>query len=293
MGELQPDLVHTHLIHGDVHGLLASTLARVPAVSSLHGTPASYRRPPYSIVGRGCGRLAQRRIAISQHVARFAAAHRLARSGTVRVVPYGVDWQEWNVPARERALARRELGYRSDHFVFAIASRLIPGKGHDFVLDALRLALPSAPDLRLLVAGDGPTRRSLERQAASLPPSSVRFLGFVTDISRIMAACDALVFPTLPTLAEGFGLAALEAMAAAKPVLATNIASLPEVITDGYTGLLVQPGDVGALASALTELAGEPDRAAAMGALGRRHARERFSIDRMVRRTLSVYHEVL
>ena len=85
-----------------------------------------------------------------------------------------------------------------------------------------------APHLRLLIAGDGPLRAELERRAGAL--GDVRFLGFVADVGAFMNACDIVAFPTQPELSEGFGLAALEAMAAARPVIATAVGSLPEVV---------------------------------------------------------------
>jgi glycosyltransferase involved in cell wall biosynthesis len=121
----------------------------------------------------------------------------------------------------------------------------------------------------------------------------VRLLGFVADIQRFMAACDILVFPTLPTLGEGFGLAALEAMAAGRPVIATGIASLPEVVVNRETGTLVPPDDPQALTESLVNLAADTQLRRRMGKAGRHRAAEVFGIDRMVSDTFKVYREVL
>src|SRR4051812_40907303 len=97
--DVQPTLVHTHLVHADLHGLIAARLARVPAVSSDHTPPTLNRRATYRWVGRLSGRLARRRLAISEHVARAMLAQRQGRPDFVDVVPYGIDVAPWKSPA--------------------------------------------------------------------------------------------------------------------------------------------------------------------------------------------------
>ncbi len=120
----------------------------------------------------------------------------------------------------------------------------------------------------------------------------VHFLGFVGDIRAFMGACDVLAFPTEPQLGEGFGLAALEAMATARPVIATRVGSLPEVVSDEATGLLVEPRSIEGLATALTRLTDDEGLRARLGERGRIRARDEFSLEGMVERTLSVYAEL-
>jgi glycosyltransferase involved in cell wall biosynthesis len=146
--------------------------------------------------------------------------------------------------------------------------------------------------LRVYVAGDGPLLDEVKRQARRLPEAAVRFLGFVPDVAWLFAACDAVVFPTSPELGEGFGLAALEAMAVGRPVIATAVTSLPELVIQGETGLLVDPSDPADLARALAGVAADPKRRVDMGRAGQRRAQACFSLDAMVERTLAVYGEV-
>jgi glycosyltransferase involved in cell wall biosynthesis len=175
-----------------------------------------------------------------------------------------------------------------------VASRLVPGKGHDLLLTAFAKAHEDAPALRLLIAGEGPLQDEIERasQRLRLRPGTVSVLGFVRDIQGFMASCDIVVFPTLPALGEGFGLAALEAMAAERPVIATRVASLPEVIVDGETGILLPPSDPRPLTVALTRLATSAHLRSQMGAAGRRRASKVFTLDRMVAATMSVYRDI-
>ena len=146
--------------------------------------------------------------------------------------------------------------------------------------------------MRLLVAGDGPLSDRSSAPGDLGLGERVRFLGFVTDVRSFMGACDALAFPTQPELSEGFGLAALEAMAAARPVIASRVGSLPEVVSDEITGLLVEPQDVAELAAALVRLAENPTLRQELGEQGLIRAREAFSLEEMVERTLAVYNEV-
>jgi glycosyltransferase involved in cell wall biosynthesis len=144
------------------------------------------------------------------------------------------------------------------------------------------------------VAGDGPLRAHLESYAGRrLDPEAFRFLGFVADVKRFMAACDVVALPTMPQLSEGFGLAALEAMASARPVIATRVGSLPEVVVHDETGFLVPPGNEEQLEKSLGALASSPNLRTSMGASGRQRALGIFSLDSAADRVMAVYREVL
>jgi glycosyltransferase involved in cell wall biosynthesis len=288
-----PDLVHTHLIHGDLYGQLAAHVARVPAVSTLHSVHKFYRREPYRSALRAAHRRAGRTIAISDHVARFIReAGILNVEGAIHVIPYGVDIiGPVSETTRERSRRSFKLG-RAD-IVVGIASRLIPGKGHAVLLDAFATAAERDPRLRLLIAGDGPLRSRLEGYAVQrIGAGRVRFLGFVRDIESFMAACDLLVFPTLPELGEGFGLAALEAMAVGRPIVATAVASIPEIVVHEETGLLIEPADPVQLSDGMVILAQDPGLRMRMGRSAAERARDSFSANRMIEATRAVYEEV-
>jgi glycosyltransferase involved in cell wall biosynthesis len=209
------------------------------------------------------------------------------------VVHYGIDASGWPLDESERLRARDQLGLNPAEVAVGIAARLIPGKGHSLVLEAVAKARREHPQVRLLAAGRGPLRVELEREAERIAPGAIAFIGFVEDVRGFMNACDVLAFPTQPALGEGFGLAALEAMATGRPVVATQVASLPELVTDGETGFLVDPGSVDELATALARLAGDGALRERLGARGQERARTTFSLERMVERTLAVYQEAL
>lgn len=291
---VEPDLVHTHLIHGDLYGQTAARLTGTPALSTFHSTNPFFARAEFRALERVALSNTSVVIAISHHVARFLSDLGLVDPSRVEVVHYGIDLARWDGLEARRADFRGGFGVRPEEFMVGCASRLFPSKGHELFLHAFDRAAGRAPSLKACVAGSGPLREELEALALSLEHASrIRFMGHVEHIERFLAACDALVFPTQPSFGEGFGLAALEAMAAGTAVIASNVDSLPEVIADGSNGVLVAPGDVEAMADALVTLSSDRDRTRAMGAAGRTRVRTAFTLERMVMRTFGLYSKVV
>ena len=286
----RPDLVHTHLIHADFHGQLAARALRVPAVSSVHGTHGFYRRLPYRPAARLAGHLPGRVIAISHYVERFLLDVGLAPADRVRVVHYGIDAARWD---RGPGGGSGEVRPQPGTVVVGVASRLFPDKGHDVLVEAVARARERDDRLHLVVAGTGPLQGEIVAAADRRLGDACTFLGFVDDMPGFMAGCDVVCFPTLPGFGEGFGLAALEAMAAGRPLVASDLDSLPELVVPGRTGVLVPPGDADALAGALLDLAADPGLRTRLGAAARERARTEFTLERMARRTVEVYEESL
>ena len=246
-----------------------------------------HRREPWRSVGRLAGRLARRRIAISTFVADFIAELGLSPAGTVTVVHYGIDADRWQVSAEERTATRSSLELGPTDIAVAIVARLIPGKGHASVIDAIRAGLEREPHLRLLVVGDGPLRAELEERARQSRRARRSSSGGSLTAPRD-GACDLVLFPTEPALGEGFGLAALEALAVGRPVIATDVASLPEVVTHGHDGLIVPPWIP--VPSPMPSSSWRPIRTCDGGwGAGLGLGRERFSVEAMVDGTLAVY----
>lgn len=290
----RPDLVHTHLIHADVHGQAAARLARVPAMSSIHATHDFYTGGPTAVAARLAGRAAAKTIAISHHVERFARRHRLAPPDRLETVHYGIDTEAWSNPKKNRAEVRAELAVDDDQVLVGVASRIYPGKGHDVLIDAVARTLEHVPGLRLVIAGDGPIRSEVEAHARDrLPAAAVDFTGYIDDVPSFLGACDIVAFPTTPAFGEGFGLAALEAMAGGVALVASDLDSLPELVDHDNTGLLVAPESVDALTDALTRLATDPGLRKRLGDAGRQRARDEFTIAAMAEHTASLYEDVI
>ncbi len=285
-----PDIAHTHLIHADLYGLPAARRAGVPgAVSSRHNDNPFRRRPLIRFANRRVMRRADRVIAISGALADFVRRVEGIPAEKVITVRYGLDPVDY--PPGARAAARALFDGREGKAVIGFFGRLIEQKGIDTLLAAFAEVQRAHPGVRLAIVGDGDRRAALEAQAAALRLSdAVTFAGWVPDAPCLMPGCEVVV---MPSRWEGFGLVALEAMSAARPLVASRVSALPEIVADGETGLLVPPDEPAALADALNNLLADPARADAMGRAGRARLAERFSVDRMIRETLAVYEAVL
>ena len=289
-----PDIVHTHLIHADLYGQIAARARGVAGVSSVHGTHPFYRREPGRSVARLAGHLASRTIAISRYAGDFVCEVGIAPPERVRVIHYGVDPSSWLGSKEDRAEQRRKLCLDPDDIAVGVASRLVSGKGHDVAVRAFAAVAQRLPRTRLLVAGDGPLRAEVEEMTRrNLPSRQVSILGFVEDIRGFFGACDLVLFPSLPSFGEGFGLAALEAMAAGVPVITSDAGPLPEVVSDGESGLVVAPGDDQAWAQAIFALARDRSLRLRLGHGARERACRDFSVEQMADRTVAVYREVV
>lgn len=207
----------------------------------------------------------------------------------IHLVPSGVEAERFAAAAALRAAARARLGLAADAWVLAAVGALEARKGHTVLLDALApLAVPS---LVVVCAGEGGERDALTARTAALGlGATVRWLGRVNDVAALLAAADVLV---MPSRHEGLGVAALEAMAAGLPVIASRVGGLPEAVADGETGLLVPPGDPAALAAAIARLAADRPFARALGDAGAARVRARFTMAAMASATLAVYRRVV
>lgn len=186
---------------------------------------------------------------------------------------------------------RERLGFQQDAVVIGTVSRLERQKGTAHLISALARIHHECPGARLLLVGDGSMRRDLERLAVSLGVrDKVVFTGALLDPGDALECMDMFA---LPSFREALPMAVLEAMARAKPVVATAVGGVPEAVVHGETGLLVPPGDDAALASALLTLASDPEKRREMGALGRTRFEASFTADAMARQTLEVYRRVL
>ena len=267
-----PDVVHTHLVHADTYGALAA--GRTPVVSTKHNDDP-FRLGPFRHVERLLTRRADRVIAITDALRRFNVERVGLPADKLTTIHYGLDEPPPAWGETELALP--------DGPVLAAILRLVPQKGVDVAVRAL-----AGLDATLVVLGEGPEREPLESLAREL---GVRLLlpGRVGDVAAVLRRADALVHPARW---EGFGLALLEAMLCSLPVVASRVSSIPEIVVDGETGLLVPPDDPGALRAALERVLADDTLRERLGAAGRARARAEFSVERMARRTLAVYEEV-
>ena len=222
-------------------------------------------------------------IAISQTIAKLLLSAGVDQ-GKIRCISSGIE------PGRFENIRTRGAG-TDDVTVVGCLAGLEERKGHQHLLQAAALLKADGLKVRYQIAGDGPLRAQLEAEVDRLRlRDEVRFLGFITDTAEFFAGVDLFA---MPSLYEGLGVAALEAMAAGKAVVATRVGGLSESVLDGVTGFLVPPRDPAALAAAIAKLARSRALAEAMGDQGRARARQHFSLQHMARQNESYYHELL
>lgn len=276
----QPDLVHLHTARA--LSLAAYRPSGTPAVVTRRMDYAPRGARPY--VG-WLYRQVDTIIAVSQ-AARSAMGARGIAPERVTVVPSGVAVDHF--ARADRSAARASLSIDPEHPVVSIVGSLHARKGHAVLFQALARLRAEGLDVLCLAAGEGPEHEALEAQARSLG-LSVRLLGHIEDVLPVLAAADVYA---QPSLAEGLGVAAVEGMASARPVVASRVGGLMETIRHDVEGLLVPIGDVGALADALGACLRSPDLRDRLGAAGRLRAAQ-FSTEAMARGNEAVYERLL
>jgi len=282
------DLVHLHTGRANWLGGWAARRAGRPAITTRR-MDRPIRRGRWS--NKLYGDLVRRAVAISPAVSRVLAKAGVPNERIVTICS-SVD-PDAAKPTRESAVVRAELGTHDGDVVLLALAQLSRRKGFDILLQALaQLAdRDDLPTWCCWLAGDGEVGPALQSQADHLGLGKrVRFLGLRSDAPDLLAAADLFV---MPSRAEGLGVAALEAMAAGLPVVASRVGGLADAVAHGETGQLVAPEDPLALATTLIELLKDADLRARLGAAGPAHVARNFSVQTMVDGYLALYREVL
>ncbi len=250
----RPDVVHAYHLETGLFGRIAATLAHVPVVAFTEANVTPRTRLQWLMERALLPRTALL-IAVSDCVAAAYARQVKVDASCLTVLPSAVDRARY-ASGRDRERARAWLGLARRDFVYLSIARLVHAKGIDVWIRALVGLTRDMPDTRALVVGDGAARNQLWSLVVSLGLEGyVRFVGTQRDLPSLFAASDVFV---LPSRMEGLPLSLLSAMAAAKPVLATAVGGVSEVVSDGVDGLLVPAEDVGALEMAARRLASDP-----------------------------------
>jgi len=266
-------IVHIHFGGRSVRGLArAGTRAKI--IVHVHGRviePLGLSLVTYSGLG------ADAVVATSQAVARQVV------DAPARVIYPGVAVRQRNPPA---------LGPRAaTETIIGAAGRLVRLKGLDALLHAVATLRGEFPGLRVEIAGSGPERARLEQLRDQLQlQSCVEFLGWINDLASVLPRWDIFV---MPSLEEGFGISALDAMAEGLPVVATRVGGVPELVENGKTGWLTAPRDIEALTSRIRLLLNSPEQRLAMGAVARARVQDHFSLAQMCENFGKLYEELL
>ncbi|MEW6614221.1 MAG: glycosyltransferase family 4 protein [Thermodesulfobacteriota bacterium] len=206
-------------------------------------------------------------------------------------IPTGVKLQEFD-PDIDGHYLREELGINGVTPIITMVAVLRSWKRHEIFLDAARLVLKNFPEARFLIVGEGPRRKHVEAKIEELGISDFTIMtGYREDIPEILSVSDISVLTSESS--EGVPQALIQAMAMARPVVATNAGGIPEVISDGQTGILIEPNDAEGLANAILRLLKDSEFARRIGKNGRKLVEERFSCDTMIDKITNLYETIL
>lgn len=284
---LRPDVIHAHDPHGVAMAALAlsmsTQLAKPPLIAS--------RRVDFHLKGNSLSRWKYRQvdcfICASDAIRRMLVSDGVPAMRAV-TVHEGIDLER--VAHAAAASLHEEFWLPHNAPVVGNVAALVPHKGQKHLVESAALVVRDVPDARFVIAGEGELREGLERQIKERRLEKHVFLaGFRPDVLALHKAFDVFV---MSSVTEGLGTSLLDAMAAGKPVVATRVGGIPEVVADGETGLLVEPRDHKGMADAIVRLLNDPELRGRMGAAGLERARRRFSAERMVQDTLRVYKRV-
>jgi glycosyltransferase involved in cell wall biosynthesis len=291
LAPLEPEVIHNHMYRAEVIGTRAALLLgeqgckRPAVISTVHSS--RIRCVDDRVALRQLTPLMDRLIAVSRAIEQKIREE--GRFGApVSLIYNGVDLQRYN---HQQPCCTLHDDYRIPESspIVGVVARLEAEKGHRTLVDAWPVVLAAHPEAWLLIVGEGSERNSLEAQAASLGISEkVVFTGRREDVPAVTAALDVAV---LPSYREAQGLSVLEAMALSRPVVASNVGGIPEMIEDGVTGLLVPPGDCEALGAAIVRLLSDHPLADMIAKRGHDMVHDRFCIELMTSQIENLYDE--
>jgi glycosyltransferase involved in cell wall biosynthesis len=282
------DVLHAHMFGSNVWGTVIGRLARVPVIVAHEHTWSFEGRPLRRFVDREViGRGSTAFIAVSRDDQRKMVEIERVDADKILHVPNGIAAP----PPPTGADVRAELGIPAGVPVIGTVSVLRPQKALEVFIEASAELLRQNPDLRVLLAGDGPLRGELTELVNGLGVQDrLLMLGYRSDAADVMATLDVAVSSSA---FEGSPLAVMEYMESARPIVATRVGGVPDLIEDGVHGLLVEPGDAGALAAAIGRMLADPEAARLMGEAARERRRHEFTVELMVRRFEALYERLI
>jgi glycosyltransferase involved in cell wall biosynthesis len=287
------DVLHMHGYGATTFGRLVAARRGIPTVLHEH---ANLTDTPWfqKVADKALARYTDLAIAVSKSTADFVVRARLVPAERTRVVYLGVPLEEFSrVRSTEEVReARQALGIPAATFAVGCVTRLMPSKGNEYLVEAVKPVVERVPDARVYIVGEGELQGDLEARARALGlGDSLTFSGFRRDVAQVLSAFDLVVFPSLW---EGTPLTVLEALAMGKPIVATDADGLQDVLTSGSDALMVPKRDAGALADAIVKLAQDPAERDRLGT-GARVTGAAYDIQLFVRKMERLYallHEV-
>ena len=290
----RPSLVHTHMAKAGMIGRVAalSVRPRPPTIHTYHGHVLQgyfgrVQQRAFLEIERVLAKRSDALIAVSPEIRDELLDLGVGRASQYHVIPVGIELAPYLAATANGHRLRTAMRVSRATPVIAIVGRLVPIKDHETLFQALQ----QLDGVYLAVIGDGELRSRLEQRVAQLGIAErTRFLGWTHELAPMLADADVVV---LTSRNEGTPLALIEAMAAARPVVATNVGGVPQVVQDGQSGLLCSPGDVNSIAAAISTLLVQRELADRLGSEGRRRVLGRFGIPAMITAHAELYADMI
>ena len=293
----KPDIVHTHLAKAGTLGRIAAKLAGAPLiVHTFHGNLFheyfdSIKSRLILNLERLLMRVSTRIIAISHSQEKELLEYRIGDPRKISCIPLGIELDPFLTSENNRGIFRGELNLDNEVPLIGIVARLVPIKGHIYFFKAVKIVSEDFPEARFIVIGNGELREELENLASELGiKKCVIFCGFRDDLVNIYADLDIVV---LSSLNEGFPVSIIEALAAKKPVVATDVGGVKELVEDKVTGVLVPKQNPQRLAQGIIYLLKNPQKALRFGENGRKKVYPAFDYTRLVSDIEGLYENLL
>ncbi len=281
----RPDLVHVHSRKGaDVWGGIGAKILNIPSIITRrvdNPEPFFWARLKYSFY--------KKVVVISSGIEKILKKEGVDPKKIV-VIPSGIDIGEYQKECVKDWFIK-EFKLSEDNLAIGMIAQFIPRKGHEVLINAIPKIIKTHPEVRFLFFGKGPLEHRIKEMVQSKGISEfVRFCGFREDIDKIISCLYMLVHPAYM---EGLGVSLLQASAAGVPIVATDVGGIPEVVIDNFNGYLIPSGSVDGIVDKVLALIEDKELAKSMGEKGKRLVKERFSVDKMVSRYITLYNEII
>ena len=293
--QLKIEIIHSHLSGANLYSSLAGMILRIPVIATYHNEFIMPGRTERFIMFKSMlvRKLAAKIVLIADFMQKDYIQKGKFSPEKLMTVYNGIDLDNQR-NNREISDLRNELGLKDNEIIVGNVANIRQPKGHRYLIETARQVCNDLPDVKFLLIGDpgkGELKKEIEEQIAGLHlENNVKLLGFRQDVHKLLHLMDIFV---LSSTSEGLPLSVVEAMAASKPVVATNIGGLPEIVIPDETGYLVEPADSAALAEKLSILIKNEDLRQQMGEKGRNMAINKFSIETMIDTYQNLYKELL
>ncbi len=289
-------IVHTHGAKAGMLGRIAAWKAGVPVkINTVHNfiydnSMPFYYKYPLKLLQSSLNKTTDAQIAVSNELKKQILRLERCSPKKIFTVYNGIDLNEYKF-LLDCSKLKEDLGIDMKSPVIGVISRLIPQKGIDSFLKAAYIISSELPEVKFIIAGEGPYEKQLKKRAHELKlENKIKFLGYIPHVPSFLPLFNVIV---IPSLSEGLCISAIEAMAARRPVVAYSVGGLPEVIDDFENGFLVEKGDFVALAEKIMILLNERDAAEHLGAAARIKVEKNFDLKNMILKTESIYEKLL